>query len=53
MRGVSAPATMPEATLPRRGPAAAAGLAVPPAHMPLIRGGRPLKRWRYVGIYGP
>jgi hypothetical protein len=21
--------------------------------MPLLRGGRPLKRWRYVGVYGP
>ena len=29
------------------------GLAVPPAHMPLLRGRRPLKRWRYVGVYGP
>jgi hypothetical protein len=28
-------------------------LVVPPAHMPLLRGGRPLKRWRYVGAYGP
>jgi hypothetical protein len=24
---------------------------VPPAHMPLFRGARPLKRWRYVGIF--
>ncbi|GAC1321980.1 MAG: hypothetical protein NVSMB25_16500 [Thermoleophilaceae bacterium] len=26
---------------------------VPPAHMPMIRHGRPLKRWRYVGAFGP
>lgn len=25
---------------------------LPPAPMPLLRGGRPLKRWRYVGCYG-
>lgn len=29
------------------------GLKVPPAHMPLFRGTRPRKRWRYVGYYGP
>ena len=29
------------------------GLPLPPARMPLLRGGRPLKRWRYVGVYGP
>ena len=29
-----------------------AGLAVPPARMPRLRGARPLKRWRYVGYYG-
>jgi hypothetical protein len=28
------------------------GLPVPPARMPLQRGGRPLKRWRYVGCFG-
>ena len=28
-------------------------LALPPSRMPLVRGGRPLKRWRYVGVYGP
>jgi hypothetical protein len=28
------------------------GLRVPPARMPLWRAGRPLKRWRYVGLYG-
>ena len=26
-------------------------LATPPAAMPLVRGGRPLKRWRYVGVF--
>ncbi|MFL5883724.1 MAG: DUF2804 domain-containing protein [Thermoleophilaceae bacterium] len=26
---------------------------LPPARMPLLRRGRPLKRWRYVGFYGP
>ena len=26
---------------------------VPPERMPLLRGGRPLKRWTYVGAYGP
>ena len=29
------------------------GLALPPAHMPLLHDRRPLKRWRYVGVYGP
>jgi len=29
-----------------------AGLVLPPARMPLLHDGRPLKRWRYVGIYG-
>ena len=28
-------------------------LIVPPAPMALMRRGRPLKRWRYVGFYGP
>ena len=28
------------------------GLPLPPGRMPLLRGGRPLKRWRYVGLYG-
>lgn len=38
---------MPEPTLPMlpvSGP-------VPPARMPLWRGGRPLKRWRYAGVF--
>jgi Protein of unknown function (DUF2804) len=26
---------------------------IPPQRMPLLRGGRPLKRWTYVGAYGP
>jgi Domain of unknown function (DUF2804), C-terminal len=30
-----------------------AGVVVPPARMPLLRAGRMLKRWRYVGFYGP
>jgi Protein of unknown function (DUF2804) len=29
------------------------GLPLPPGHMPLLRAGRPLKRWRYVGLYRP
>jgi len=29
------------------------GLALPPGRMPLRRGLRPLKRWRYVGVYTP
>ncbi|MCU0313699.1 MAG: DUF2804 domain-containing protein [Solirubrobacteraceae bacterium] len=43
------------AGLPRRGDGTArpAGLPLPPARMPLVRDGRPLKRWRYVGVYGP
>jgi hypothetical protein len=28
------------------------GLALPPGHMPLWHKRRPLKRWRYVGVYG-
>lgn len=27
------------------------GLSLPPERMPLLRGGRPLKRWRYVGVF--
>ena len=37
-------------TLPRRD--APTGLPVPPARMRPWRDGRPLKRWRYVGLYG-
>jgi hypothetical protein len=41
-------------SLPVRGPAVRElGLALPPARMPLVRDRRPLKRWRYVGVYGP
>ncbi len=29
-----------------------AGLVVPPARMALAQRGRPLKRWRYVGVFG-
>jgi hypothetical protein len=41
--------------LPHRGDGRTrpAGLPLPPGRMPLLRGGRPLKRWRYVGIYAP
>lgn len=46
-------------TAPHRGtygdarPAALAGLRLPPEPMPWRRGTRPLKQWRYVGVYGP
>lgn len=40
--------------LPRRGPGVRElGLPLPPARMPLVRDGRPLKRWRYAGVFGP
>lgn len=29
------------------------GLVLPPERMAISRGRRPLKRWRYVGVYGP
>ena len=39
--------------LPVRGEAVRSlGLRLPPGPMPLLRGTRPLKRWRYVGYYG-
>ena len=39
---------------PWRGPGPGRpALPLPPARMPLVRGGRPLKRWTYVGAYGP
>lgn len=42
------------ATLPARGEAVRSlGLPLPPARMPLVRARRPLKRWRYVGVYTP
>lgn len=34
-------------------PASLERLALPPERMPLRRGTRPLKRWRYVGVFGP
>ncbi len=41
-------------SLPVRGSGVRAlGLPLPPARMSLLRAGRPLKRWRYVGVYGP
>jgi hypothetical protein len=40
--------------LPTRGDdVAALDLPLPPGKMPLMRGARQLKRWRYVGVYGP
>jgi hypothetical protein len=39
--------------LPWRGPRLTRpALPLPPARMPLVRARRPLKRWRYVGVYG-
>jgi Protein of unknown function (DUF2804) len=29
------------------------GVPLPPERMPLLRGGRPLKQWTYVGAFGP
>jgi hypothetical protein len=41
-------------SLPARGAAVRRlDLPLPPRRMPLVRGGRPLKRWRYVGVFGP
>ena len=41
-------------TLPARGPVVRElGLPLPPGRMPLFRGGRMLKRWRYVGVFSP
>lgn len=34
-------------------PAAFDRLPLPPVRMPAWRGSRPLKRWRYVGVFGP
>src|SRR4051794_28497121 len=40
--------------LPRRGDGVASlDIPLPPGRMPLLRRGRQLKRWRYVGVYGP
>ncbi len=43
------------AALPHRGDGTARppGLRLPPSRMPLLHAGRPLKRWTYVGVYGP
>jgi Protein of unknown function (DUF2804) len=42
------------AVQPTRGSAVRTlGLKLPPERMPAWRGGRPLKRWRYVGVYTP
>jgi hypothetical protein len=42
------------ASLPVRGPGVRdLGVPIPPERMPLLADGRPLKRWRYVGVYGP
>jgi len=47
------------ASLPYRGtfgearPRSLSGLPLPPAAMPSHHGTRPLKAWRYVGVYGP
>jgi Protein of unknown function (DUF2804) len=39
---------------PWRGPRPSRpALPLPPERMPLLRGGRPLKSWTYVGAYGP
>jgi hypothetical protein len=35
------------------GPGRPDRLPLPPARMPLVRGGRPLKAWGYIGVYGP
>jgi hypothetical protein len=41
-------------SLPVRGPdVRRLGLALPPGRMAALRSGRPLKRWRYVGVYRP
>jgi hypothetical protein len=40
--------------LPQRGPRVRSlGLPLPPTRMPLLKRGRPLKRWRYVALYRP
>src|SRR4051812_21487335 len=39
--------------LPVRGDVHGIGLPVPPARMPRVHRRRPLKRWRYVGVYRP
>jgi hypothetical protein len=39
--------------LPVRGDVRGIGLPLPPGRMPATHRRRPLKRWRYVGVYGP
>src|SRR4051794_32467448 len=39
--------------LPVRGAVRDLGLRLPPRRMPVMQKGRPLKRWRYVGVYRP
>lgn len=39
--------------LPVRGDLGGIGLPLPPARMPAMHRRRPLKRWHYVGVYGP
>ena len=39
--------------LPVRGAVRELGLRLPPERMPAMQHGRPLKRWRYVGVYRP
>lgn len=39
--------------LPVRGRVHDLGLPLPPGRMPALHRGRPLKRWRYVGVYRP
>src|SRR5918996_6491293 len=40
--------------LPQRGAAVRElDLPLPPARIPALRARRPLKRWRYVAVYGP
>jgi len=42
------------AALPARGAEVRdLGLRLPPGRMPLFHRGRPLKRWRWVGVFGP
>ena len=48
---------MPERPLPWRGPPeerpALDGVPLPGRRMPLLRAGRPRKRWRWIGCFGP
>ena len=45
---------MPDANLPARGAAVRdLGLPLPSGRMPRSQSLRPLKRWRYVGVFGP